>query len=101
MYSGSRRDGYHLSNNDKNGIFPDKTSLISQLNERPEFIAVFRLSEYGNGKEILMGNSFHAESFLEVFGHLPVKKTESLSEVELEFHGITSSIFEKLWKNNG
>jgi hypothetical protein len=100
IYSGSRRSGYFL-NGENSGIFPDKTSLISQLNERPEFIAVFRLSESEGGKEILMGNLFTSDDYLEVYGHLPVKAVSSHSEVEVEFHGVTSTIFEKLWKNNG
>lgn len=34
IYSGSRRNGYYL-NKDTKTVFPDKTSLICQLNERP------------------------------------------------------------------
>lgn len=41
---------------------------------------------------------------MEAFGKLPARRSESgsgTSEVELEFHGISSSTFEQLWKNNG
>jgi len=44
VYSGSRRNGYFMAGVNE-GLFPDKSSLLSQLNERPEFIAVLRLSE--------------------------------------------------------
>ncbi len=43
VYSGSRRNGYFMAGLSE-GLFPDKTSLLSQLNERPEFVAVLRLS---------------------------------------------------------
>jgi hypothetical protein len=82
-------------------IFPNKKSLMSQLNERPECLLVARLS-FSEGKyEILMANSFNSESYLEIYGKLPARRTESQSDLEVEFHGISNSTFEELWKNNG
>lgn len=63
------------------GLFPDKTSLLSQLNERPEFIAVLRLSETEGRKEILMGNSYSAEAYMQAFGELPGRRVDSVGEV--------------------
>jgi hypothetical protein len=39
--------------------------------------------------------------YLSVFGKLALRHSESHSEVEVDFHGLSSSIFEQLWKNNG
>ena len=48
-----------------------------------------------------MSNSFSAEIHLEIYGKLPVRRSESQSDMEVEFHGISNSTFEELWKNNG
>lgn len=63
VYSGSRRNGYYMAGV-PGGLFPDKTSLLSQLNERPEFITVFRMSAVEGRQEVLMANSFPAETYL-------------------------------------
>ena len=80
VYSGSRRNGYFMAGVNE-GLFPDKTSLLSQLNERPEFIAVLRLSETEGRKEILMGNSYSAEAYMQAFGELPGRRVDSVGEV--------------------
>ena len=41
--SGSKREGYFMESESK-GLFFDKTSLVSQLNERPDFLLVMRIS---------------------------------------------------------
>jgi hypothetical protein len=100
VYSGRRREGYHLGN-DSGSVFPDKKSLMSQLNERPECLLVIRLSCQQKRLEILMGNAFSPEVHLEVLGRLPARRSESQSDREVEFHGISNSTFEELWRNNG
>jgi hypothetical protein len=44
VYSGSRRTGFLTSDNQKS-ILPNKQCLISQLNERPEFLFVLQQCE--------------------------------------------------------
>ena len=48
-----------------------------------------------------MANSFNYESYMEIFGKLPARRNESQSDLEFEFHGISNSTFEELWRNNG
>ncbi len=48
-----------------------------------------------------MCNAVNIDSFMMIFGSLPAKKSDSLAENEIEFHGISSSIFKGLFKNNG
>ena len=63
VYSGSRRIGYYVQG-EADGIYPNKQSLISLLNERPPFIYITRLlKKYSNANktttEILMCNHMH------------------------------------------
>lgn len=48
-----------------------------------------------------MCNNINHESYMHIFGELPAKKNESLAEHEIEFHGISSSVFKGLARNNG
>ena len=45
VYSGSRRVGY-LIKGQSEGLFPNKSSLLHTLNERPPFIYISRLINY-------------------------------------------------------
>jgi hypothetical protein len=74
---------------------------MAQLNETPQFVIILRCSENEAKQEILMCNTVNVDSFMSIFGSLPAKRNESLAEHEIEFHGISSSIFKGLFKNNG
>lgn len=74
---------------------------MSQLNETPQFVMILRCAEHENKREIFMCNTVNLESFMSIFGSLPAKKNDSLAEHEIEFHGISSSIFKGLFRNNG
>ena len=99
VFSGSRRIGYFIKGQ-HNGIFPNKNSLISTLNERPSFILLNRLLKSDGKLEILMCNHLSQSLFMELFGELPTNKQSSYGETQIEFHGVASAVFANIWQTH-
>lgn len=70
VFLGSRRLGWVYKNEyqKSKAIFPNRDSLMAQLNETPQFIVVLRCSEHEGKREILMCNNIQLDSFMSVFG---------------------------------
>ena len=74
-----KRNGYEIG--EIKGLFPHKTSLLAQQQERPEFLFVMRLAETASKLSIMRGNSFSSMVYLEVYGELPKKHSHSSTEI--------------------
>ena len=47
--------------------------------------------------QISMCNQIKDEAYVSIFGKIPVIQKKSHAEAEIEYHGISSALFENLW----
>jgi hypothetical protein len=99
FYSGFMRKGYRGEKD--NEYVQMNAESLKRYAVKPHFISALRYVASEGRREILHWNTVQETGYLEAMGGLPIVEKLSKQEAELQFHGISSLLFEKLWRNNG